>query len=307
MEVFNPLVVFLLSEMTEEKFRRSFLRGTGATVTALGVLGSAGTVAADVDIPLSTRGDGWEVGVSAEQYDTPNQRGARLEDIYRRDRSNILVDSLETLVHDGAVTRTAQADASASEVNVTTARVTEAYLSTTSPVTNGSVDLYQRVLVSEDTPAILLESEATLPASGEFTVYTIANPTIGSADGADNEAWLTSRDEYDVVVATHDGQYVAFAQRQDWRKAFDGHRIGAVDGKTAWDDIYTENDGWIDSNDHNQGRIDVGFGCYAGDVDSLSWLTGVGIGQSERDAVSNVVSVLENGYETEREKYVPWM
>lgn len=292
--------------MSEEKFRRSFLKGAGATVTALGGLGSVGTVAADVDIPLSTRENGWEVGVSAEQYDTPDQQGARLEDIYKRDRSNILVDSLDTIVHDGTVTRTAHADASASEVNVTTARVTEAYLSTTLPVTNGSVDLYQRVLVSKDTPAILLESEATLPAAGEYTVYTIANPTIGSANGADNEAWLTSRDEYDVVVATHGEQYVAFAQRQDWRKAFDGQRIGAVGGKTAWDDIYTENDGWIDSNDHNQGRIDVGFGCYVGDVESLSWVTGVGIGQSERDAVSNVVSVLENGYETEREKYVPW-
>ncbi|MDF9745716.1 hypothetical protein [Natrinema salsiterrestre] len=276
-------------------------------MTGLGALGGAEAVAADdVDIPLSARGDGWEVGVSAEQYDTSDQQGARLEDVYSGDRSNIVVDALDTVVYDGSVTRNTRADASSSEVNVTTSYVAEAYMSTTVPVADGTVDLYQMVLAAEDRPAILLESEATIDASGEFTFYTIATPTIGSDDGADNEAWLTDHDGYDVIVATHDGQYVAFAQRQDWRKEFDGQRIGTVDGETAWDDIYTDNDGWIDSNESNRGRIDVGVGLYGGDVDSLSWLTGIGIGGSEDAAVSNAVSVVDSGYESEREKYIPW-
>ncbi|WP_175480214.1 hypothetical protein [Natrinema salaciae] len=263
--------------------------------------------AEDVDIPLSSSGDGWEIGASAEQYDTADQRGARLEEVYSQNRSNILVDGVDTIVYDGSVTRNARTDASSSEVNVTNALVMEAYMSTLLPVTNGTVDLYQLALISKDTPAILLRSEATLSANGDYTFYTIATPTIGSDDGTDNEAWLTSRDGYDVVVATHDGQYVAFAQRQDWKKEFDGQRIGTPDGKTAREDIYTENDGWIDSNEHNQGRIDVGVGLYAGDVDNLTWLTSVGIGQNETEAVSSAVSVIDNGYETERRKYIPWM
>jgi hypothetical protein len=292
--------------MFEEKSRRKFMEAAAIAITGLGALGATGTVAAeDVDIPLSSQGDGWTVGVSAEQYDTADRQGARLEDIYSQDRSNIVVDGLDTLVYDGSVTRTARTDASSSEVNVTTSFVTEAFMSTTLPVADGTVDLYQLVLASKDTPAILLSSEATINAGGDFTFYTTASPTIG-ADGTDNEAWLTSLDGYDALVATRDGQYVAFAQRQDWRKAFDGQRIGSADGKTARDDIYTENDGWIDSNEHNQGRIDVGFGLYGGDVDSLSWLTGIGIGESEDDAVSSAVSVVDNGYETERKKYVPW-
>lgn len=221
--------------------------------------------------------------------------------------SNIVVDGLDTVVYDGSVTRNARTDASASEVNVTTSYVTEAYMSTTLPVADGTVELYQLALAAKDRPAILLSSEATIDASGDFTFFTVATPTIGSDDGAENEAWLTDRDGYDVILATHDGQYVAFAQRQDWRREFDGQRIGTVDGETAWDDIYTENDGWIDSNEYNQGRIDVGFGLYGGDVDSLSWLTGIGIGESEDDAVSSAVSVVDNGYETERTKYISWL
>lgn len=302
--------------MVRDTTRRRLLRSTGAAVAGLGVLGTAGSAAADdVDIPISSSGDGWSVHGTGEEYDTPRRRGALPEDLYAYSRKRMNVRDLHTVVWDGKVARDVRDDATRGSVNVTVARIPEVRIDNSIPVSGGTVNLDQRMLASEDGPALLIESEATLPAGGEYTVYTLANPEIGDVEGrpgVGDEAWKTRHEGYDAIVASDGGYYVAFAQRDAWRKQFDGQRIG-VEGvqrgpnKSAWRDVYVEQDGWIDANEENRGRIDLAFGLYASDWDSVNWLTGVGFGRSEAQALGEATKVLENGYEEERNKHVPWL
>lgn len=300
--------------MTRELTRRGLL-GTAASA-GVGVVGTADRAAAIDSISVGQSGNGWSAKGTLQRYDDEGRNGALLGNVYGYSPDAVTVGDLHTLVWDGEVTRDVREDAHTSEVNVTVARIEEAIMENRIPVSNGTVDLFQQVLACHDWPALLVESEVTLPEGGDYTLCTLANPGIGdrSADpAAGDEAWVTSVDGYDAVVATDGGEYyLAFAQKQDWRREFDGQRIGDTTlaqgpDRSAWQDVYREGDGWIDSNEENAGRIDCAFGLYAGERDSMEWLTAVAFGRSERTALERAAKTLDNGYETERNKYVPWL
>jgi GH15 family glucan-1,4-alpha-glucosidase len=120
------------------------------------------------------------------------------------------------------------------------------------------------------------------------------------------------------VIVAHDDdddRYVAFAQQHADRRRFDGHRVG-VAGKregpdrSAWSEIHEDNDGWIDANETATGDLDVGFGLHCDsaadyngeggtDNTSVEWLTAVGFGHSEADAIAHARDVLDRGYAAE--------
>ncbi|WP_254523486.1 hypothetical protein [Natrinema caseinilyticum] len=148
----------------------------------------------------------------------------------------------------------------------------------------------------------------------ERTICTLLNPAI---DDRRNEAWTTGRGGYDLVVARGGDWHVAVGHRAGEKTTFDGQRIGRTDGagKSAWNDIYaeTENDcadwrnrhgdGRLDSDEYNEGAIDVAFGNYIGTADAADWQVALGFGATEAAAVTNVVKTLRRGYAAERNRY----
>ena len=142
-----------------------------------------------------------------------------------------------------------------------------------------------------------------------------------------------------IVATDDGDRYVAFIQEHADSRRFDGHRVGVAgrsDGpnRSAWSDIYDANDGWIDSNDAATGDLDIGFGLHCdpaaaddgrsatddgggdngpdtidggeptgddntADGAAVEWLTAVGFGRSEADAVANAQDALDSGYKAE--------
>lgn len=233
-------------------------------------------------------------------------------------RSDILqLTDLHTLLWDADLEQTLDVrnDAVDSDVEYASSRVPEVHVHNAFEFADDSTaDLNQDVLVSAETAALLVRSEVEFEQANTHTAYTVFNSGIHSseADAGGEEAYSTTSDGYDCIVA-HDeecGLYVAFAQSrpETGQTTFDGQRVGLVDteegeNKSAWTDIYVENDGYIDDNERNEGHIDVGVGLFVDDDTSATWLTAVGFGRSEAEAVDAATTVLDNGYAEEREAF----
>lgn len=290
--------------MESNASRRSVLKGIGGAIATVGTLGSAGTAAAK-----ETFGGGSDltydpaVKFTAASYDGADRKGALLEDIAYNEESCRISD-VHYVVHDGTDSFDVRDDAASSDVGATVARLDEAYLSTQIPVTNGEADLYQQAFVNEtdNAPSLLIENDLELPAGGDYTVTTLANPDLG--DEYDS-AYLVSEGYYDVFVVRGDDYYVSFAQREDWRKAFDDFTVGiegvqSGDDKSAWRDAYVEGDGELDTVSAKSGDLDLAFDLYVGDREQITWTTAIGFGDTESDAVDRAVASLENGFRDER-------
>lgn len=186
-----------------------------------------------------------------------------------------------------------------------------------------SADCYQRLLLSDQRPALLIDStvafQRNAPGSGwdrnfNHTAYTLWNPDINSSKRTENtdSGFYESRNGYDVAVATAgDAGYVAYTFEHHPMKAepsttFDGIRFG-IEGVTtgadesAWHDIYQEADGWIDSNEANEGNIDVGVGLYGETDQQIRWTGAFGFDEdSWKDAADAAIDSIETGYDNER-------
>lgn len=314
------------------------LRASVSGVLGAGVVAGANTVSADSGSVTATGPYGGRV--TARQHDHRDTTGGVLENIGAIDESLRIAD-LHTFVWDDGEQNTANLRDDGR--NVTVERATD------SPevVIDGWAqidafggrslyggtyyvgDVEQRALVVRDRPAVLIDTEIsffwpdediygddyeTAFGDNERTIYTLWNPVLGDGD---NEAWVTDRDGYDLVVA-RDGQWhVAVGHCAGDQRTFDGRRIGRTDGteKSAWEDVYGEDendhpdwrdrngDGWLDSNESNDGPIDVAFGNYIGTADAAGWQVALGFGTTEAAAATNAVTTLERGYETERNQY----
>ena len=276
----------------------------------------------DKDAIISAPDDeGGYVLATVDQYPSSGGddewRGALLEELTAF-RSDILqCTDLHTLLWDADLEQTLDVrnDAVDSEVDYASTRIPEVHLQNRFEFADDSTaDLNQDVLVSADTAALLVRSEVEFENENAHTAYTVLNSAIhaSEADADGEEAYLTTKDGHDCIVA-HDeehGLYVALAQRRPAtdQTEFDGQRIGLVEtqegpDKSAWADIYEENDGHVDDNDRNEGQIDVGVGLFLDEDTSPTWLTAIGFGRSEADALDAATTVLDNGYDAERDAF----
>ncbi|EJN59458.1 glycoside hydrolase family 15 protein [Halogranum rubrum] len=233
-------------------------------------------------------------------------------------RADILqFTDLHTLLWDADLEQTLDVrnDAVDSDVDYASSRVPEVRMQNRFEFADDSTaELDQHVLVSAERPALLVQSDVAFGNANTHTAYTVLNSAIHSteADAGGEEAYLTTSEGYDCIVA-HDegcGLYFALAQSRPETDLteFDGQRVGHVDtqegpDKSAWTDIYEENDGHIDANDGNDGHVDVGVGLFLDDDESATWLTAVGFGESEEDALDAATTALDNGYDEEREAF----
>ncbi len=271
-------------------------------------------------IVSSPFGDGMEVLATVNQYPGPARRGwngALIEETsaFRLDIEQFY--DVHTLLWDAEVGQTLDVrnDAVDSDVTYESSRVPEIHIRNDFAFADGATaTLDQDVLVCVDTASLLVRNRAQFSTPSRRTLYTLFGLGIhdgerddgGSTDDVD-EAYVVHDRGYDFVVA-HDGsRYLAIAQRRpdENRTTFDGCRIGrqgvsSGTEKSAWHDIYEENDGHIDDNDHLRGKVDAGFGLYVGDDTDCTWLTAVGFGESESDAIERALRTLWSGYGPER-------
>ncbi|MUV57028.1 glycoside hydrolase family 15 protein [Halogeometricum sp. CBA1124] len=218
---------------------------------------------------------------------------------------------------DRAQTLDVRNDAVESDVTYESPRVPEVHVENEFEFADGTAaTLRQDLLVSADEPALLLRNRAEFGAAGERTLFSVLNSSITAAEEADDgdEAHVATvagdDSEYECLVS-HDGERyfaVGLYRPETGQRVFDGRRIGRLgetegDDKSAWHDIYGENDGYIDSNEELSGHVDLGFGLHVGDADEVTWLTAVGFGRTEDDTLDAVATALDSGYEAERDAF----
>jgi hypothetical protein len=285
--------------------RRSVLKGIGGAAASAAALGVTGTAAA---LDTKTRGMGsvdsaTGIEFTGVAYETSNRQGALLEDI-KFETAETEISDLHFIVDDGTDTYNARDDASFGDVSVTTSYLDEVLLQSNIPVTNGTVSFDQQVFINESSngPSVLMETDLSVPSTGDYTITTLANPDMGSEF---NNAYLVSEGYYDVFVATDRDYFAAFAQRQDWRKQFDDQTAG-IEGvtsgsdKSAWHDAYVEGDGELDTVTAKSGDLDLAFELYAGDRTEMTWQTAIGFADNETDAITRAVDSLEADFQQQR-------
>lgn len=291
--------------MERSHSRRGVLKGIGGAVASAAALGATGTAAALDKDTISQGAVGTSTGIefTGAAYDTANRQGALVEDVRYEDVEAEISD-LHFVLHDGTDTFNARDDASEGSVSVTTSYVDEVALQSNIPVTNGTADLYHQAFINESDngPSLLIETDLTVPAGGDYTVTTLANPDLGDEY---NEAYLVSEGYYDVFVATDGDTYAAFAQRESWRKAFDDQTAGiegvtSGEDKSAWEDAYAEGDAELDTETAKSGDIDLAFQLYVGDREEVTWQTAIGFADNESDAVARAVDSLEGDFQEQR-------
>lgn len=302
--------------MRENVSRRSFVRSTAAALGAGALLGASSSASASKTASsFSYGGGGWSVSGDLAKYTNDAQRGALLENVVAYDAGKLRVSDLHVLLWDGTVVRNARDDATDRSVS---ANRVGGHLENTIPVSAGDAHLAQDVVVASDRPALVARNDVWFPDSGSNTLLTAANPNIGGKyrdDGHGDDAWKTSRDGYDALVATTtDGDwYAAFAQHRpaNGQTTFDGQRIGIEaqssdwdTDESAWHDLYVEQDGWIDSNTtQDVANLDLGFGLAANSQQDVTWETGIGFGTTESEALRNVAAALDSGYQSLRNSH----
>jgi len=268
-----------------------------------------------VSAPL---GNGTEVLATVNKYPGVGRlgwNGALIEDTsaFRLDVEQFY--DMHTLLWDEAVGQTLDVrnDAVGSSVEYRSSRVPEISLHNAFEFRDGTTaDLDQDVLVSVDTAALFVRSRAQFAAPSTRTIYTLFGLGIHDGSGSDDvdEAYVVHEHGYDFVVAHDSGRYLAIAQRRPatGQTTFDGCRVGRQGvprgpEKSAWRDIYVENDGFVDDNDHLRGKVDVGFGLFVDDATDVTWVTAVGFGEDELTAVENALETLWNGYRAEQSMF----
>ncbi|MFB6131222.1 MAG: glycoside hydrolase family 15 protein [Salinigranum sp.] len=263
-------------------------------------------------------GAGKTVLSTINQYPGPSGRnwhGALIEETsaFRSDVELFL--DLHVLLWDANLGHTVDVrnDAVASEVRYESPRVPETHVENDFEFETGyGAELSQDVIVAVDAPALLVRNEVAFERPNEHTLYTLAGLGIVDHERPDNvdEAYVHHGEACDAVIAHDEDRYLALAQKrpETGNARFDGHRIGrkgraSGPEKSAWHDIYVEDDGYIDANERLSGSIDAGVGLYAGTDRQVRWLTAVGFGRSEETALGAAERVLDNGYEAERDTF----
>lgn len=312
--------------------RRTVLR-TSAAIGGLTVIGGTATASSAESEDGQHRIDGTDHGGSPVGFDLVEyvDGGAIIENVTAYDSP--MIADLHTVLWDSKweLVKNTRDDATGVNVSVdgsipeATATVELKYTNPNYALVRYWPEIRQRAIVSAARPALVVEQDLELGAYAppryaaspnlRHTVYSIANPTIGEEH---NDGWVTDDGDYDVFVATNQEYSVAIVQRYvhpTVGTSFDGHRVGDVgveqgESRSAWFDIYEEADGWIDRNDNNAGDIDFGAGLYVGDdydesddTANPTWRIGIGFGTSDSEAIDNAIATVEDGYETERNRY----
>lgn len=278
----------------------------------------------DKDALVSSPHDGGGyVLATVNQYPSPavdaDWRGAVIEETsaFRADVEQF--GDFHTLVWDADREQTLDArnDAYDSDVSVESSRVPETHVANEFEFADGArASLDQDVLACAGRPALAVRNRASFDAAGERTLFSVINSSIhvdGRPDDGDSAHVVTVENdagEYECLVSTDGERHFAVALRraETGQRGFDGHRVGTL-GETegaersAWHDVYVENDGYIDSNGEGSGRIDLGFGLHVGDDREVEWTTAVGFGHTEGEALDAATSTLDAGYEAEREAF----
>lgn len=312
--------------MSNRFTRRNFMRATGGALGATALLTSTSTPALAGENYANSDKDGI-VGVPTDSnvlaavnqypsYDGKDWYGTLIEEVNAGRYDIEHVRDVHTLLWDADLGETLDVrnDAAGSELTYESSEVPELHLHNWFQFSSGYwADLYQDVLVSTDKPALAVRNRVEFDQANEHTIYTIVNPDLDHDDsaGAEDEGWVTAANGYDLVVANDGAWYVAYAQKRPstGQTEFDGHRVG-VEGETsgasksAWHDVYEENDGYIDSNEYESGNVDTGVGLYVANDAEVTWLTAIGFGTSESEAIDNATAVLDNGYSAERDAFV---
>jgi len=289
--------------MERNHSRRGVLKGIGGALASTAVLGAAGTAAADTTRGMGSVDSTTGIEFTGVAYDTSNRQGALAEDIRYRNRETEISD-LHFILDDGTDTYNTRDDASSGDVSVTTSYLDEVLLQSSIPVTNGTASFDQQVFINESAngPSLLMETDLSVPAAGDYTVTTLANPDMGSEF---NNAYLVSEGYYDVFVATDRDYYAAFAQRQDWRKQFNDQTAG-IEGvtsgadKSAWHDAYVEGDGELDTVTAKSGDLDLAFELSVDGREEMTWQTAIGFADNEGDAITRAVDSLEADFQEQR-------
>lgn len=169
----------------------------------------------------------------------------------------------------------------------------------------------QDVVTSVNTCGLLIRNKITFDRPAERTLYTLLDlgiwgHTYENPDTV-HEAYVVQGPECDHAVAHDRERYLAVAQRRlsDDHQRFDDYRVSEQGiceepRRSAWADIYEENDGYIDSNEYGRGDLDTGFGLYVDDTTHVEWLTAVEFCYGETPPVAHAMALLDRGYRSER-------
>jgi GH15 family glucan-1,4-alpha-glucosidase len=273
-------------------------------------------VPSDKDAILSTpSGRSQHIMMTANCYDDSTRQpydGALIEETSAFRSDVELFYNLHTLIWDPELGETYdnRNDAAGSNVDWASGEVPELNLRNDFEFSDGTDGrLEQDVVASTNQCSVLIRNRADFEVARDRTCYTVANLGIKGHSHEDpnaiQAAHVRNESDYDVLTATDGSRHVAFAQAKDGYRGFDGYRVGHTGkhsgpDRSAWADIYLENDGWIDTHSAETGELDAGFGLYADDTDSVEWLTAIGFAtKSEEKAIEHAISALDNGYKTE--------
>ncbi|TQQ82257.1 glycoside hydrolase family 15 protein [Halonotius roseus] len=264
-------------------------------------------------------GGGRNVLAAVNKYPGTNHRawnGALIEEIsaFRLDVEQLY--DLHVLLRrsDSGATLDVRNDAVASTVGYSSSRVPEIEIHNSFRFPDGeAATLDQRVLVSPNTPALLIDNHVRFADERGHSLFTLASLGMDDVRSGDDieEATYRHTAGYDFIVA-HDGnRYLALAQRnpETGQTTFDGQRIG-VQGvasgpdRSAWQDLYLDGAGGLTETTHKEGKVDTAIGLHAGRDTDVRWTTGIGFGTSEQEAVDNARWPLYAGYERERATFV---
>ena len=277
-------------------------------------------VPSDKDAITSTpAGQSQHVLVTANRY-ADNQRveydGAIIEETSAFRSDVELFYDLHTLVWDRDLgeTHDGRNDAVESALDWASSTVPELNLENAFEFGDGTEgSIRQDVVASSNQCSILVRNTATFETPHERTLFTVFNLGIKGHSHEDpnavQSAHVVHAEEYDALTATDGTRHLAFVQAHDNRRRFDGHRIGTTgesEGpeRSAWADVYEENDGWIDSTTAGVGNLDAGFGLHVGETESVEWLTAIGFAKESEDrAIEHALDALDTGYDAERDAF----
>jgi glucoamylase len=179
-------------------------------------------------------------------------------------------------------------------------------------------DLWQDVFVTPNYRAVYIHNHVVFQSTNQHTVFVVINPEIDEFDsrGDGDTGYYTSYkapsgNTYDAMVS-HDGaNYVVVVMKNldNGQTTFDGYRTG-IEGKSnvltksAWNDVYAENDGWIDTNAGPvEEDIDQGFGLWFDRDQDVYFDIVIGFGTTETEALSAATNALEIGYINEKKDF----
>ncbi|QIO23872.1 glycoside hydrolase family 15 protein [Haloarcula sp. JP-L23] len=304
--------------------RRTFLKGIGASAAAGGLLASVSTPAlagenyadSDKDALTGTPNGAGDAVATVNQYPNYNHGnwfGTVIEEVNALDFHVEMLRDLHVMIYDDdwGITKDVRNDAAGSEVSVQSSTVPTVNIHNWFEFSSGSSsyysDLYQDVIVSANRPALHVRNELQHNEANGHTAFTLVNPDIDDGDsaGSGDSGEVVSANGYEFFVASDGNYYLAAAQHRPstGKSSWDGHRVGSTSDKTAWDDIYTDNDGWIDENSSNSGNIDCGGGLWHSTDTNVVWETVVGFGTSKSEAIQNATDSLNAGWSAEHSDF----